>query len=192
MVMRGNIGLFPFKSQQASLNTAKIRAMIPHPVPHQRCKPLPSPIRFRRATREDLESIVSLLAADELGKGREDPTLPLAQPYLDAFTAIEADNNQLLSVATDDTQVVGTLMLTFIPGLSRFGAWRGQIEAVRIANTHRGARLGEQFFEWAIAQCRERDCSLIQLTTDKTRNDAHRFYDKLGFTASHEGYKLNL
>ncbi len=147
---------------------------------------------FRRATRDDLPAIVVLLATDDLGKGREDASMPLAQPYLDAFVAIEADKNQLLSVAEDGGTVVGTLMLTFIPGLSRMGAWRGQIEAVRIAQSHRGAGLGEQFFKWAIERCRERGCSLVQLTTDKTRADAHRFYDKLGFTASHEGYKLTL
>lgn len=118
--------------------------------------------------------------------------MPLAQAYLDAFVAIEADPNQLLSVADDKGDVVGTLMLTFIPGISRLGAWRGQIEAVRIAATHRGEGLGRTYFEWAIAQCQARGCSLVQLTSDKTRHDAQRFYKSLGFVASHEGYKLIL
>jgi GNAT superfamily N-acetyltransferase len=88
--------------------------------------------------------------------------------------------------------VVGTLQLSFIPGIARTGAWRGQIEAVRIAQALRGSGVGQQMFEWAIAQCRARGCTLVQLTTDKGRPDAHRFYEKLGFVASHEGYKLGL
>lgn len=151
-----------------------------------------SQIIFRRAAAADLPPIVALLADDGLGRGREDANLPLAQPYLDAFAAIEADSNQLLSVADDSGTVAATLMLTFIPGISRKGAWRGQIEAVRVAASHRGSGLGHRYFEWAIARCRERGCSLVQLTSDKTRADAHRFYDALGFTASHEGYKLAL
>jgi GNAT superfamily N-acetyltransferase len=83
-------------------------------------------------------------------------------------------------------------MLTFIPGLSRRGAWRGQIESVRIVRGQRGAGLGQRMFAWAIATCRERGCGLVQLTTDKSRSDAHRFYERLGFVASHEGYKLTI
>ena len=89
-------------------------------------------------------------------------------------------------------EVIGTLQLTFIPGLARTGAWRGQIEAVRIAETHRGSGVGQQMFEWAIEQCRARGCKLVQLTTDKARPDAHRFYERLGFVGSHIGYKLTL
>ena len=88
--------------------------------------------------------------------------------------------------------MVGTLQLSFIPGIARSGAWRGQIEAVRVAASVRSEGLGQQMFEWAIEQCRARGCQLVQLTTDKRRPDAHRFYDRLGFVASHEGYKLNL
>jgi len=151
-----------------------------------------SPIVFRRATRDDLPSIVALLADDEIGRLREDPRLPLAREYLDAFEAIEADQNQILAVACDGEVVVGTLQITFLPGIARKGAWRGQIEAVRIDERYRKSGLGQRLFDWAISQCRSRGCSLVQLTTDKTRGDAHRFYDKLGFEASHEGYKLAL
>lgn len=151
-----------------------------------------APISFRRALGDDLPAIVALLANDDLGRGREDARLPLSQPYRDAFAAIEADPNQLLSVADDGGTVVGTLMLTFVPGISRMGAWRGQIEAVRIAATHRGGGLGRRYFVWAIEVCKERQCSLVQLTSDKTRADAQRFYKSLGFVASHVGHKLTL
>lgn len=147
---------------------------------------------FRRATGADLPAIIALLAADQLGATREDASVPLDACYFSAFAAIDADPNQCLAVAEQGGGVIGTLHLTFIPGLSRKGSWRGQIEAVRIAEAHRGDRLGQAFFEWAIAQCRDRGCSLVQLTTDKTRADAHRFYDRLGFDASHVGYKLRL
>jgi len=149
-------------------------------------------IEFRRATESDLAAIVALLADDPLGKAREDLREPLPKSYSDAFKALDADPNQLLAVMTQDGRVIGTLQLTFIPGLSRRGAWRGQIEAVRVAAGHQGAGLGRRMFEWAIAQCRARGCSLVQLTTDRSRADAHRFYEGLGFTGSHIGYKLTL
>jgi GNAT superfamily N-acetyltransferase len=147
-------------------------------------------ITFRRAGESDLPAIVALLADDPLGQQREQPGLPLARSYNDAFAAIEADPNQFLAVMTDGSRIIGTLQLTFIPGLSRKGAWRGQIEAVRIAADKQGSGLGRRMFEWAIAECRARSCSLVQLTTDKARPEAHRFYEQLGFTASHIGYKL--
>ena len=149
-------------------------------------------ITIRRAAAVDLASIVQMLADDSLGSGREDPGLPLEGAYLTAFEAISADPNQLLAVATAGDEIVGTLQLSFIPGLSRRGAWRGQIEAVRISGAHRNMGLGEQLFLWAIDECRARGCSLVQLTTDASRTDAHRFYERLGFVGSHVGYKLSL
>jgi len=149
-------------------------------------------IAIRQATLSDLPGIIALLADDELGRQREDASVPLNAAYLNAFQTIAADPNQLLMVAAEDGELVGTLQLTFLPGLSRRGAWRGQIEAVRIAEKRRGAGLGRQMFAWAIAACRQRGCNLVQLTTDKRRTDAHRFYEQLGFTASHEGYKMAL
>ena len=146
-------------------------------------------VMFRRAVAEDLAAIIALIADDQLGQQREDPSLPLAGTYLKAFAAIEADANQILAVAVGGGVVVGTLQLTFIPGLARRGAWRGQIEAVRIARIHRGGGLGQSLMEWAIAACKARGCNLVQLTSDKARGDAHRFYERLGFKASHEGYK---
>lgn len=149
-------------------------------------------IAFRRAELADLPAIVALLANDILGQQREDASSPPNPKYVEAFHAILADPNQLQVVATVNDAVIGTLQLTFIPGLARMGAWRGQIEAVRIAETHRGSGVGQQMFEWAIGQCRARGCNLVQLTTDKARPDAHRFYERLGFVGSHIGYKLTL
>lgn len=151
-----------------------------------------SDLIIRRATSQDLAAIVQLLADDELGRHREDAGPPLNARYKEAFTAIDADGNQFLAVVEEAGSVVGCLQLSFIPGLSRLGAWRGQIESVRIASTRRGGGLGRIMFEWAIAQCRERRCALVQLTTDKARPDALRFYESLGFVASHEGLKLGL
>ena len=149
-------------------------------------------ISIRRAIEADVAAIVAMLADDALGRAREDASLPLAQPYLDAFAAIERDPNQLLAVMTDGDDVIGTLQITFLAGLSLRGAWRGQIEAVRVASGRRGEGLGQRLLEWAIDKCRERGCRIVQLTTNKSRTDAHRFYERLGFKASHIGYKLEL
>ena len=149
-------------------------------------------VAFRRARPSDLPAIIALLAGDPLGRAREDLGSPLNPAYEAAFAAIESDPNQLLAVVTEADRVVGTLQLTFIPGLARKGALRGQIEAVRIAADRRGAGLGRRAFDWAIETCRARGCCLVQLTTDRTRPEAHRFYDQLGFTASHLGYKKAL
>ncbi len=116
----------------------------------------------------------------------------MSDRYRDAFSEIDADPNQFLCVVEDGRRIVGTLQLSFIPGLSREGARRGQIEAVRIARDRRGAKLGEAMLAWAIRECRARGCALVQLTTDKARPDAHRFYERLGFAPSHIGYKLKL
>ncbi|WP_282609366.1 GNAT family N-acetyltransferase [Pelagibius sp. Alg239-R121] len=147
---------------------------------------------FRPAEAKDLSNIVALLADDELGQSRELPGPPLDPQYLSAFEAIDKDPNQLLAVVEREGVLIGCLQLTFIPGLSRRGMWRGQIESVRIASSCRGEGLGGQMFRWAIEQCRARKCGLVQLTTDKTRPDAFKFYEKLGFVASHEGMKLSL
>jgi ribosomal protein S18 acetylase RimI-like enzyme len=149
-------------------------------------------IQFRTARFDDVPAIVALLADDPLGSQRERTGTPLDACYVAAFRAIEADSNQRLVVVCDGEEIIGTLQLSFIPGIARMGAWRGQIEAVRIAAHRRDSGLGQEVFEWAIEQCRARGCSLVQLTTDKSRTDAQRFYDRLGFVASHEGYKLAL
>jgi GNAT superfamily N-acetyltransferase len=144
---------------------------------------------MRRATAADVPVIVDLMRDDDLGKLRETAA---DQRHADAFKAIDGDDNQLLAVAELDGRIVGCFQLTFIPGLSRHGAWRGQIEAVRVARDLRGRGLGRQMMQWAIDRCRERNCALVQLTSDLARADAHRFYEGLGFTASHAGFKLRL
>lgn len=150
-------------------------------------------VALRRAKLADLPAIVGLLADDPLGNSRETAT-PEAdlQPYRDAFGAIDADPAQLLVVATAAHDVVGTMQLSFIPGLSRRGALRAQIEAVRVRDDYRSQGLGRAMFDWAIDEARRHGCALVQLTTDKARTDAHRFYERLGFVASHEGLKLEL
>jgi GNAT superfamily N-acetyltransferase len=144
---------------------------------------------IRPATQNDVPAIVAMLADDPLGARREQPGDPA---YLAAFTALAADPRQLLVVAEQDGAPVGTLQLTFIPGLSRRGATRAQIEAVRVWADRRGSGLGQELVRWAIDTARERGCVLVQLTTDNSRTDAHRFYERLGFQASHVGMKLPL
>jgi GNAT superfamily N-acetyltransferase len=145
---------------------------------------------MRRATVDDIPAIIAMLADDHLGALREAPNDPDA--YRPAFDRIDADPNQLLMVAEHQGRTVGTLQLTLIPGLSRQGATRAQIEAVRVHSDLRGSGMGAQLIEWAVAEARRQGCVLLQLTSDATRVDAHRFYERLGFTASHEGFKLRL
>jgi len=149
---------------------------------------------FRRAVADDLETIVALLADDPLGRERETPAAAsgLDPRYHEAFAAIARDPNQLLAVAERDGNVVGVMQLSFIPGLTRRGMWRGQIEGVRVATGERGGGIGQAFIDWAIEQCRDRGCGLVQLTSDKRRPAAHSFYETLGFEATHEGFKRSL
>ncbi|MBX3564361.1 MAG: GNAT family N-acetyltransferase [Sphingomonas sp.] len=149
-------------------------------------------LAMREATRDDLPAILHLIWDDETARHREDPSEPLDPRYIAAFEAIDADPNQHLIAAELDDRLVGTLQLSFIPGLSFRGSWRGLIEAVRIAADLRGQRLGEQMILWAVEQCRARDCKMVQLTSTATRTAAHRFYARLGFVQSHVGMKLHL
>ena len=154
---------------------------------------LGSGLVLREAVADDLPAIVSLLVDDQLGASRDGITDPAGlQPYLRAFQAVDADPAHLLLVVVDTEQVVATMQLSFIPGLARRGALRAQIEAVRVRRDHRSRGLGLAMFDWAIGESRGRGCALVQLTTDKSRTDAQRFYERLGFVASHEGLKLRL
>ncbi len=147
---------------------------------------------FRAATRDDLPALVAMLADDELGSKREAAGPALHPAYAAAFDAIAADPNQFLAVAVLGGRVVGTLQLSFLPGLSHLGAWRGEIEAVRVASDRRGQGIGGRMLQWAIERCRHRGCRLVQLTTNAARIDAQRFYEQLGFERSHVGFKLGL
>jgi GNAT superfamily N-acetyltransferase len=151
-----------------------------------------APLAFRRARASDLGVIVGLLADDPIGRTRESSAAELDKCYAQAFAAIGQDPNQLLAVAERDGRIVGVLQLSFIPGLTRRGMWRGQIEGVRVAAAERGGGIGRAMIAWAIAEARKRGCGLVQLTSDKRRPEAHAFYEALGFQATHEGYKLPL
>lgn len=145
---------------------------------------------FREAVRDDLPAVIALLADDVLGKARDHAVVDEA--YERAFADIDADPRNQLIVADDSGEVVSCMQLTYIPGLGRHGAERCQIEAVRVRGDLRGQGIGAAMITWAIEQAHERGCALVQLTTDRSRIDAHRFYERLGFVASHEGMKLTL
>ncbi|MHA6252631.1 GNAT family N-acetyltransferase [Oceanobacillus sp. CAU 1775] len=149
-------------------------------------------ITFREATIEDLEAIVSMLADDVLGAKRERFEKPLPTSYIEAFQAIKADPNNELIVALSGSQILGVQQLTFTPYITHQGGWRATIEGVRTLRSARGLGVGTALIQWAIDRARERGCHLIQLTTDKSRDEALHFYRKLGFQPTHEGMKLKL
>lgn len=149
------------------------------------------PVVLREARREDVGAVVALLADDQLGRTRED-TSDLT-PYLAAFDAIDADPAHALYVLEDEAgTVVGTAQFSVLPGLSHRGASRAQLEAVRIAAGRRGGGLGSRFIAWTLDEARRRGCGSVQLTSNARRTQAHRFYERLGFVASHVGMKLAL
>ena len=152
----------------------------------------PKTMEFRIATRDDLPAIVGLLSDDDLGRGRELAADPLPREYVEAFAAMTAQPGNQMIVAVVDGRIVGCLQLTVIAGLSRRGMARAQIEAVRIARGHRGAGIGEAMLRHAIELARGQGCGLVQLTSDRRRGEAHRFYERLGFVPSHVGMKLTL
>jgi len=149
-------------------------------------------LTFRRTRLADLERVVQLLADDPLGSERESFTTPLEHGYLQAFASIEADPNNELVVVERGGVIIGVLQITFIPSITYRGSWRALIEGVRVAAEARSAGVGRQLIQWAIDRARERGCALVQLTSDKARPDAIRFYQSLGFAPSHEGMKLRL
>ncbi|MFC8340195.1 GNAT family N-acetyltransferase [Streptomyces rubiginosohelvolus] len=149
-----------------------------------------SDLEIRPATPGDLPAVVAMLADDPLGAQRESPDD--LTPYREALQRLADDPNQHVVVAVRRDRVVGTLQLTIVPGLSRRGSTRSIIEGVRIHGDERGSGLGTQLIQWAVDESRRQNCQLVQLTSDVTREDAHRFYERLGFTASHVGFKLAL
>jgi len=147
-------------------------------------------IDFRPALRADVERIVEMLADDPLGAKRENAVKPLPKSYYEAFDQIDDDPNNELIVAECDGKVVGVLQLTYIPYLTYQGSWRALIEGVRVHKDYRSKGIGKELFTWAIERARIKPCKIVQLTSDKSRPEAIRFYESLGFKASHEGLKL--
>lgn len=151
-----------------------------------------SDIIFREATEQDLNKIVKMLANDALGSKRERYELPLPESYKDAFKAISSDPNNELVVACDEEKVIGVLQITFTPYITHQGGWRATVEGVRTLSSERSKGIGTKLIKWAIQRAKERNCHLVQLTTDKERPDALRFYERIGFKATHEGLKFKL
>lgn len=149
-------------------------------------------INFRIATEQDLDRIVEMLSDDELGKTRERYEQPLPESYIKAFQAITSNPNNELVVAYQGNEVIGVQQITFVPYITYQGGWRATIEGVRTAPSVRGKGIGTELIKWAIHRAKERGCHLIQLTTDKQRGDALRFYERLGFKPTHEGLKMKL
>lgn len=150
-------------------------------------------MKFRKATKVDVPTIVKMIANDQLGSTRENYKEPLSLQYYTAFERIDADPNQeLIVVENNEAGIIGTFQLTFIQYLTYEGGVRAQIEAVRVKEDMQGKGVGQQMIKWAVERAKERNAHLIQLTTDKQRPEAHRFYETLGFKASHEGMKMHL
>jgi len=149
-------------------------------------------IRFRLAKRADLPSIVRMLADDELGSQRERYENPLPEAYYSAFEQIESDPNHELIVAERNGEVIGTVHLMFLPSVSFQGGLRAQVESVRVDKQFQSQEIGSAMMKWSIQRAKERGVHVVQLTTHKTRVDANRFYERLGFKASHLGMKLSL
>ena|ERR1043165_5824188 len=152
----------------------------------------PQDVIFRRATRADLPAIVRMLADDDLGSQRENFETPLPQSYYSAFEQINADPNHELIVAELNGEVIGTLHLMLLPSISYQGGLRAQVESVRVDKRFQSQGIGSQMMQWAMERARQRDAYVVQLTTHKSRVDAHRFYERLGFKGSHLGMKLSL
>jgi GNAT superfamily N-acetyltransferase len=152
----------------------------------------PPDILFRLATRVDVPSIVRLLADDDLGSQRERFENPLPESYYSAFEQLDNNNNHELIVAECNGEVIGTLHLMFLPSISFQGGLRAQVESVRVDKRFQSQGIGSEMMKWAMERARQRGAHVVQLTTHKTRVDAHRFYERLGFKGSHLGMKLSL
>jgi GNAT superfamily N-acetyltransferase len=151
-----------------------------------------SSLAYRAATAEDLPFMVSIIAADDVGVQMDDPAKATSAPYLAALAAIDADPNQSLYIVEQAGEAIGTFQLTYVPGISRMGMLRCIVESVHVSPEHRNKGYGKQMMRWAIDTARARGCGMVQLTSNKKRVDAHRFYRDLGFEQSHEGFKMFL
>jgi len=149
-------------------------------------------LNFRKAKESDLPKLIDMLMDDSLGATSEDGSFPINQRYIDMFHFIDQDKNNEIIVAENNGMAIGMLHMTYIPCLTHIGSWRCLVEGVRVAAHYRGHGIGTQFFEWAIQRAKERGSYIMQLTSNKKRVNAIRFYHKLGFRASHEGFKFDL
>jgi GNAT superfamily N-acetyltransferase len=149
-------------------------------------------LTYRNATRADLPLIVGLIVEDSVVATNDDPADAMADDYVAALAAIDADPNQEMIVVERDGAPIGCFQLSYLPGLMRRGMWRGQIELVHVAESARNQGIGSDMMRWALERCRARGCGMVQLTSNKKRLDAHRFYERLGFAKSHEGFKYYL
>lgn len=150
------------------------------------------PLAYRAATAADLPFIIGLIVEDSVIETNDDPADATHTDYVDALAEITADRNEEMIVVEADGVPVGCFQLTYLPGLMRRGMKRGQIEVVHVAETHRNRGIGGEMMRWALERCRENGCGMVQLTSNKKRPDAHRFYERLGFLKSHEGFKYYL
>lgn len=146
-------------------------------------------LTYRAARPADLPFIIGLIVEDSVLATNDSASDAMHEDYLNALAAIDADPNQEMIVAEENGVPLGCFQLTYLPGLMRRGMWRGMIEVVHVAEGHRGRGLGSQMMRWALDRSRERGCGMVQLTSNKKRLDAHRFYERLGFLKSHEGFK---
>jgi GNAT superfamily N-acetyltransferase len=149
-------------------------------------------LTFRNARPDDLPFVIALIVEDSVVESGDDAADAMHADYRNALAAIDADPNEEMIIVELEGEPVGCFQLSYLPGLMRRGMWRGQIEVVHVAAAKRNSGLGTQMMRWAIERCRERNCGMVQLTSNKKRLDAHRFYERLGFARSHEGFKLYL
>ena len=146
-------------------------------------------LTYRDAADADLPFIIALVVEDSVVATGDDPADAMHADYRNALASITGDPNERMIVVEEDGEPVGCFQLSYLPGLMRRGMWRGQIEVVHVAKSHRNRGIGGEMMRWAIERCRERGCAMVQLTSNKKRSDAHRFYERLGFRRSHEGFK---
>jgi len=149
-------------------------------------------LSYHHATPADLPFIIGQIVEDSVVTLDDDAADAMAPHYVDALAAITADPHQEMFVVRLGEEAVGCFQLSYLPGLMRRGMWRGQIEVVHVTPERRNGGIGSQMMRWAVARCREKGCGMVQLTSNKKRGDAHRFYERLGFLRSHEGFKYYL
>jgi GNAT superfamily N-acetyltransferase len=149
-------------------------------------------LSFRNARPDDLPFIIALIVEDSVIQTGDEPADAGHADYTDALAAIDADPNEEMIVVENDGERIGCFQLSYLPGLMRRGMWRGQIEVVHVGDAWQNRGFGTEMMRWAVERCRQRGCGLVQLTSNKKRPDAHRFYERLGFSKSHEGFKIYL